>query len=283
MTGCAEMNSTIDLLLDDELAGEELNWARAHLLVCIFCMRKFEEGERLSRMIRAARSVQAAPESLRNRILSLTSAPSLSGHPINGMYPSSTVVMPGRHNPSSAIPTWKRLIPIAAIFLIALGAIFSLHMRSQSRANSFINTAILADRTLSTHMMPLDVESNSPTEIAAWFSERVPFRFRLPNSGIAADETAKYTMVGGRLISFRGEHAALVAFRLSGENISLLVASDRVAHAEGGSVTASNGLKFHNREIEGHRVITWDNQGLTYALIFSSAHFGQQHSCSSCH
>src|SRR5258708_39780138 len=75
----------------------------------------------------------------------------------------------------------------------------------------------------------LDVQSSSPDVVAAWFAHRVSFTFRMPNAGIAADDRAKYTLAGGRLVKFRGEPAALVEFRMPSNRISLLVSSDELA------------------------------------------------------
>jgi len=102
------------------------------------------------------------------------------------------------------------------------------------------------------------------------------------NAGIAADDRAKYTLAGGRLVKFGGEPAALVEFRMPNSRISLLVSSDKLASATGGKVTRSDGLSFHAEDVGEFHVATWDNKGLTYALISSIA-MASSRSCSSCH
>jgi hypothetical protein len=104
----------------------------------------------------------------------------------------------------------------------------------------------------------------------------------MPNAGIAADDRAKYTLAGGRLVKFGGEPAALVEFRMPNNRISLLVSSDKLASATGGKVTRSDGLSFHAEDVGEFHVATWDNKGLTYALISSIA-MASSGSCSSCH
>jgi anti-sigma factor RsiW len=281
MTECADCCATIHLLLDGELVGEELDQARAHLKICGTCTQRFEEEKSLSQMIRQSRSPQVASAALRARVLQIASEAAPAKEKINETHRPVSVLMPDRRRASTVL-TPGYLTLMAATLLITLGAILFPHLRSQQRQNSFITTAVLADRSLATHVMPLDVQSSSPAEVTAWFTSRVPFKFRLPNAGIAAEDTAKYTMVGGRLVDFKGEHAALISFRMAGENISLLIASDRLANAVGGNVSKSNGLVFHTRQMEDQNVVTWDNQGLTYALIFSAPHSARR-ACSTCH
>jgi mycothiol system anti-sigma-R factor len=283
MTDCADFGATCQLLFDGELAGEDLDEARAHLQTCSACRQRFEEEEILSQMIRQALPPQRAPASLRDRVLKITAEASPAGkQQSNDTRHLASTPIPNRQRASSTVLIRQRVALIAAILLITLGAVLFPHLRSRSLANSFVDTAILADRGLSTHTLPLDVQSSSPKEVAAWFDGKVPFRFRMPNAGIAADSNANYTLVGGRLLPFSGEQIALVNFRLSGENISLLVAPDRLAKATGGTVAESNGLSFHSRQQENRNIVTWDNQGLTYALIFPPA-ASEKHTCAACH
>lgn len=155
------------------------------------------------------------------------------------------------------------------------------HLRRELRAGNFVDAAI-AEHCGSGYGRPLDVQSSSPDVVAAWFAQRVSFPFRMPNAGIAADDRAKYTLAGGRLVKFGEEPAALLEFRMPNNRISLLVSSDKLAAATGGKVTRSAGLRFHARDLGELHVATWDNKGLTYALI-SSVAMGSNRPCSTCH
>jgi anti-sigma factor RsiW len=181
-----------------------------------------------------------------------------------------------------SVPSYWRPLAAAAMFLVAVGLVLSIsYLRQESRAMSFVGTAI-AEHRISGNDRSLDVESNSPEVVAAWFAQRVSFPFRVPNEGIAADDRAKYTLVGGRLVTFGGEPAALVEFRMQNNHISLLITSEKLATATGGTVTRSGGLRFHASDRGELHVATWNNKGLTYALI-SSVAMGSSRSCSSCH
>lgn len=81
--------------------------------------------------------------------------------------------------------------------------------------------------------------------------------FRLANDGIAADDRAQYTLIGGRLVTFGGQPAALVEFRTPSNRVSMLISSDKLATATGGTVTRSTGLKLHASNMGGLHVATW--------------------------
>jgi anti-sigma factor RsiW len=140
----------------------------------------------------------------------------------------------------------------------------------------------VADYHSSTEDSSLDVRSSSPQVVAAWFAQRVSFPFRIPNEGIASDDRAKYTLAGGRLVDFGGERAALLVFRLPRDRISLLVSPDRLAKATGGRIVRSGELTFHAKVLGDLHVTTWDNKGLTYALV-SKVSMGNSQACSTCH
>jgi anti-sigma factor RsiW len=170
----------------------------------------------------------------------------------------------------------------AAIVCVAVsGVLYFSHFRRQSRARSLVDAAVTEHRSFGDGRA-LDVQSSSPELVTTWFAQRLSIPFRMPNAGIAADDRAKYTLAGGSLIKFGGEPAALLEFRMPNNRISLLVSSDKLAVAAGGKVTRSAGLSFHAEDLGEFHVATWDNKGLTYALI-SSAPMGSSHSCSTCH
>jgi len=58
--------------------------------------------------------------------------------------------------------------------------------------------------------------------------------------------------------------------------------SDRVATPSGGEGIVSKGLTFHFDMIDGLKVITWSDKGLTYALVSDLEERGQE-SCVVCH
>jgi hypothetical protein len=152
----------------------------------------------------------------------------------------------------------------------------------QSRANSYIEAAVAAHRGFLGGSLPLEVQSESPGIVTAWFAGKVPFAFRLPNSAEEAGHKQSYRLVGGRLVNYRGGYAALVAYQAQQQKISLLVSSVRSAVAAGGEQVPSGGIVFHYSKQASFNVITWSTHGLTYALVSSLPGSGRQ-SCLVCH
>jgi hypothetical protein len=61
-----------------------------------------------------------------------------------------------------------------------------------------------------------------------------------------------------------------------------MVAPDSVAVASGGVVADFKKVSFHYGMIEGYKVVTWSQHGLTYALV-SHEGVSTQQSCMVCH
>ena len=280
MIDCIGFDTTIQLLVDGELTGEELERARAHLATCEACAKKFAEEEKLSKLVRSSYIPETASAPLRDRVLQKTRPAWAAASQEGAGAPVAAPISLVRPRLISIARPRQKLVFLAASILIGF-LLFPL-VRNRMRANSFIDVAISQDQNLSAHLMPLDVQSDSPKEVSTWFANRVAFPFRLPSAGIASDEHAKYTLAGGRLVNFKGENAALIDFRIAEKRISLLIASDKAAKAEGGSVTISGGVVLHRKQRKEQNVVTWDNKGLTYALIFPStlSHPGK---CMACH
>jgi hypothetical protein len=152
----------------------------------------------------------------------------------------------------------------------------------QSRAESYIETAVAAHRGFLNGSLPLEVQSESPSVVTAWFTGKVPFTFRLPSSPEESGHDQVYRLMGGRLVNLKGGYVALVAYQMQQQKISLLVSSSRDAIAAGGEEVPSGGIVFHYSKQAHFNVITWSTHGLTYALISSLPGSGRQ-SCLVCH
>jgi hypothetical protein len=91
-----------------------------------------------------------------------------------------------------------------------------------------------------------------------------------------------YRLEGGRLVSLEGDYAAYVAYRMEDRPISPLVASAATVAPSGRDTVQWGGLTFHLDSRAGLNVITWSDNGLTYALA-SELGFGGERSCLVCH
>jgi anti-sigma factor (TIGR02949 family) len=275
MSDCAECSSQIQLYLDNELTDSDTEELLAHLEYCASCRRAMNDAQAFSRRLRQAHPFATAPVALRERIANLASTPA-AREPETPLHQGKVLIMRSRK-------TIRYALALAAMLVLVVGGLLLIpRLRVESNANSFVATAVDSHRAISDAALQLDVQSESPSVVSAWFSQRVSFPFRMPNAGIAASDLAKYKLSGGRLVTFGGERAAVLVFRLSQNLVTVLIAPDRHARAIGGNVTSSDGIKFHALDRGQMHVVTWENKNLTYALT-SNITGSNAHACSTCH
>jgi hypothetical protein len=175
---------------------------------------------------------------------------------------------------------WRALtaIGLVVVFLAAFIPTIIWHRRSAA----YVDTALTTHRSYLDGQLPLEIQSDSPVAVTAWFAGKVPFDFRLPTSQSLPNGQPAYRQVGARLVNYRGSYAALVTYAMENERISLLVASKKSVAAFGGEEIRSSGITFHYHTKAGFNVITWSTHGLTYALV-SSLRSSARQSCLVCH
>jgi mycothiol system anti-sigma-R factor len=279
MKGCDDYGMNIQLYLDKELTGQDLEEFHAHLEECPACRTELEAEEELSGLLHRSRPLYSAPDALRNRVIRAAelSPPTVPHAPVRLQKSIAKVFA---RLQSASRPSWPTLI--AAILLIAVGLLLGPGILRQSRASGYIETAIAAHRRLLSGNLPLEIQSQSPSAVTAWFAGKVPFNFRLPSSAEESGHEQVYRLTGARLVSYKGMNAALVAYQMQQQKISLLVSSSRSAVAAGGDEVPSGEIVFHYSKQADFNVITWSTHGLTYALVSSLPGSGRQ-SCLVCH
>ncbi len=267
MKGCDAYGESIQFCLDKELSTEDQEDFRLHLEGCEACRTELAAEQELSALLRQTRPLYSAPHSLRERVIRAPAGPVPS-------LPAYTFALARRkfHWPAA----------IAATILIVIGLLAGRNILLQSRADVYIETAIAAHRGFLSGSLPLEVPSDSPSVVTAWFAGKVPFTFRLPTPQETMGHEQIYRLTGGRLVNYQGAHAALVAYQMQQQKISLLVASSKSAVVAGGEEVPSGGIVFHYRKQANFNIITWSNHGLTYALVSSLPGTGRQ-SCLVCH
>ena len=261
--GCETAGLLVSAYVDGELVGEDRDTFEAHVRGCARCRARVDAEQALMSTLRAAAPVHRAPAALRESTAHLLSAP-------------------------RPLPSRRWLPALAAALLLATGAaVFHLGSLPLPIAEGHASSA-LASLAVDTHLrhargqLPLEVRSERPPEVTAWFAGRVPFQLALPDYPVGAGERKPYTLVGGRLISFHGDYAAYVAYQMEERPISLVVTSSTAVRPDGGEKVTSGSLTFHIESVDGLKVITWTDRGLTYALVSDFREDGAQ-SCLVCH
>jgi len=282
MSDCNSIRERIDLFLDDELGEPELADFRAHVECCASCSRVLDRTRGLLDSIRSARPLYLASPELRERAERVTSGA-----------PKAEAASPGLRNSiyrsllSSVGPQsrWRAVtLSVLAIALIAAAAWYLQQNPTRHVAGPSAFAMIAVDNHVRRNegTLPFEITSDSPEEISRWFAGKLSFSLHLPNYQESSGQERLYSLEGARLVALNNDYAAYVGYRMGLKPISLVVTSEKVAQPIGGSEIVSKGITFHYDSVDGLKVITWSDRGLTYGLVSSLEERGQQ-SCMVCH
>jgi anti-sigma factor RsiW len=267
MTTCNEIRARLTLYLDNELQGEERNVVATHLASCEGCGHALEDERHFLQAIRDARPPAVASAELKAKVVSRLEWPAVIG--------------------SSRRISVKWLAVAATLLILLLPVVVwrFTHRRPTPSTKQPSAFALMAAETHLRHtrgQLPLELESTNGEQISRWFSNKVNFSVQLPNYQESSGQEKLYTLQGARLVSLKDDYAAYVSYQMGEHPISLVITSDSVAVPSGGEEISAKGLTFHYNAIQGLKVITWSDRGLTYALVSDFEERGQQ-SCIVCH
>jgi anti-sigma factor RsiW len=266
MRTCEDIRERLTLYLDNELQEDERLRVETHVQSCATCKAFVEKELAFLNAIRGTAPLHTAPAELKTKVSAV----------VNGSKSSARGPLPMR---------W--IVPIAAVLLLLLIPVVVWRVRQSNRTGNAGPSpfALMAVESHLRHMraqLPLEIESNNPQEISTWFANKVNFNVKLPSYQESSGQDKVYTLEGARLVGYENDYAAYVSYRMTERPISLVITSDSVARPSGGEQIASRGLEFHFNSIDGFKVITWSDRGLTYALVSDLDERGQQ-SCIVCH
>jgi len=258
------------LYLDNELQGDERATVEAHLSECESCAAMFARELGFLNTIRESGPLHVASPELRRRVEQILR------------------VEPAESRASRHRSRFSWVVAIAAGLLLLLVPVVVWRVVRHNQPPLASQVGSFALKAADTHLrhmrgqLPLETESEDPRQISDWFVNKVNFSVKLPNYQESSGQEKLYTLEGARLVNYQNDYAAYVAYRMKDRPISLVITSDSSAKPSGGEVIASKGLTFHYNAIDGLKVITWSDRGLTYALVSDLDERGQQ-SCIVCH
>jgi anti-sigma factor RsiW len=283
MNPCDRQNDVILRFLDNELIGAEREEFSSHLRNCPDCQARLESEQAFSHLLRQSRPLDVPPPHLGIRVAALLNqyrVPPASTEPLSHriahLLKRLWLQIP------QWVPRWRWLASATLPAAICLALIP--HVTREVRAADYVESAVSAHRSYLHGDLPLEIRSDSPNDVTAWLAGRLSFPFQLPNSQTdSAGRPVFYRLAGARLVNYKGGQAALIAY-VDAQNgkISLLVDSSQAAVVAGGEQVRFQNLIFHYRSESGFKVITWNNHGLSYALI-SAISGSAQTSCMVCH
>ena len=270
MRKCDDIRGRLTLLLDNELQGDERATVEAHLTECETCAAVFARELNFLDAVRESGPLHFASPELRDKVRQILSVPAAEKNQARRGSRFTWVV-------ATAAGLLVLLLPVLVWRIV--------RVTDSPEATQPSKFALMAADTHLRHVrgqLPLEMESESPQDVSAWFANKVNFRVQLPNYQESSGQEKLYTLEGARLVGYQNDYAAYVAYQMKGRPITLVITSDSVAQPSGGEQISSKGLRFHYNAIDGVKVITWSDRGLTYALVSDLEERGQK-SCIVCH
>lgn len=267
MTNCENIRERLTLYLDNELQGDERAAIEAHVESCNSCASFVEKELTFLSAVRKSGRAHVASLELKAKVGEILS---------------------GSKQPVVRSRGLRWALPIAAALLVLLLPVVIWRvMRQQDHPengapSAFATMAAESHLRHSRGQLPLEVESSEPEKISAWFANKVNFNVKLPSYQESSGQEILYALEGARLVNYQNDYAAYVSYHMKDRPISLVITSELLAQPSGGEEIASKGLMFHYNAIDGLKVITWSDRGLTYALVSDLEERGQQ-SCFVCH
>ena len=269
MTNCENIRERLALYLDNELQEDERAAIEVHVESCNSCASFVETELTFLNAIRNSGTQHVASPELRAKVSEI-----LSGS-------QQPVVRAGSLR-------LKWILPVAAALLVLLLPVVIWRVVREGDHPEMGVPSAFATKAAESHLkhirgqLPLEVESSNPQEISEWFTNKVNFNVKLPSYQETSGQEILYTLEGARLVNYQNDYAAYVSYHMKDRPISLVITSELLAQPSGGEEIASQGLKFHYNAIDGLKVITWSDRGLTYALVSDLEERGHQ-SCIVCH
>lgn len=253
MSNCSDIRPRIALYVDRELAGAEALELEAHLTECTACRQAYEQLRETVDVLRGARPLYEAPERSFTAVESMVAG----------------------WERRQVRRRWAPWAAAAALLLAVVGVAWFSTARS-----GYEVFAARAHQGFARGAFPLDVSSSEPRVVSAWLEPRVPFHLSLPNYPEGGPK--RYSLAGARLMQYRGEDVAYLAYEMDRKPISLLISGSPRITPAGGESYQSGGLTFHFSSEQGLRIITWTDKGLAYAQV-SDLNVKGAESCAICH
>jgi anti-sigma factor RsiW len=286
MNQCDNIRTQMVFYLDDELQASEVKALEAHLIECDGCRELVDNERRFLTALRGSQPLSPASPELRARVERLLSdGPSAYNAPAELRVRIKRTLSKFGASTTELVGARSAPLVIGLVTIVLLVGVWYATKKSNAELNPPSDFAMMAVNNHQRHLrgqLPLETTTDAPEEISDWFAGKVPFRVTLPNYQESSGQEKLYELEGARLVGYKNDYAAYVAYSMRKRPISLVMTSDAVARPSGGEQIVSNGITFHYDAINGLKVISWSDRGLTYALVSDLEERGQQ-SCILCH
>jgi anti-sigma factor RsiW len=195
---CETWQDKIDAFVDSELTPAQQNAFEEHMRNCPGCSAETLARQRLK---------------AETRLAGQRYTPS----------PEFVARMRGQHRVQEGRKTWTWSLGFAGaaaimILAVVLGGLWRQNQTEQQLVGQLVDQHVAA----MTSSNPVELVSSDPKAVKPWFSGKVPFSVDVPEL-----EGTGYTLVGGKVASFRQVPAAHLVFGIRKHRISVFMFPER--------------------------------------------------------
>jgi anti-sigma factor RsiW len=175
------------------------------------------------------------------------------------------------------------LVPLcSAVMIVAVLAGVPLSSMTALSPARYAEFAVRTHAQFEKGNLNLDVRSDSTQAVNKWLRQNVEFKVSLPASPGTPGEKRPFDLKGASVVHVGRRRAAFIAYQMDSGPASLMIAPYAIAVSSGGVEARFKKVTFHYRMVDGFKVVTWSQHGLTYALV-SQEGTRTQKSCMVCH
>ncbi len=247
----------INLYLDGELAGEELQQFKQHINECNECTKLLKKQRDFIDSIRSLKyEIDSGLDNFKQNLAKQIE---------NFKLGKRTKYAP--------------FVFVASAFILIVIVLFLLY--SNSSRVDLTEIAIGNHARQVQGQLPLEIKTSSEAEISSWFYGKLKFNFRLPRYPDPSNQP--YKIKGARLVALNNDYAALVSYEMDNHPMTLLVAPSKSAIPHGKRKVKFKDIDFYLDSKNGYNILSWTDKGLTYALVFDFENFDWKRPCIVCH
>jgi anti-sigma factor RsiW len=265
----AHVGEQLSAYCQGELHDAEARRLGQHLESCVDCRREYEEV-RLGIALAENLTAVPAPDDLWNGI-ERGLDPKPAGSPF-GL---------GWLTPRIAFAS-------AAAVLVMAGLIWYTQFRAPVRLivtaaepSSLERAALEQHLALNSGRETLEYVSAKPADLRRWIRQQSGLSAGLANLESTPDG-ARFHPVGARIIRVGGVQAAVVAYQVDANHVTIVTARLSDLNDAPGVGWFSKNVSFRDLPAQDLKVLTWGSGGQAYVMVSGLSGFGQQ-SCFICH
>lgn len=282
--GCREIERALDAYVDGELDASAVLTVDGHLAACAMCAERVAFGRSMKRALRAEAHAEAAPASLRARLL--RSGEELA-EPAPTSAPARRAVEPSRRSnvvpiESARAPSWRSAVPwvAAAGVAFAIGGSMRNLRSNDNAANGGLATASFASARTQLleefavqHARPLPPEEVDPARVTKVFSPIVGVPVR-PVSFANLPMNDAWSFAGARLMAYHDERAATLSYRnIGGARVTVVVYDPNRIEVRSACCLSPKTIRVRGEDrtvlvghAKGYPLAVSENDGVGYAV-----------------